>query len=250
MPGTRAGRVTVRITCQGAGPEHGRGLLPSRVDGLPEGADRADHHADVEEHERGDDRGRGAVETEGAQRAVRGDQLPEGDTHHHGRQHERHHHEGPEQVTTGKPQPVQDERDRQAQDHREDGGRTGRPHREPQHPVHPRAGEDLRDAARVERPVGEESQREHARDGVDEEQGERGQRHRSDGHGSPVGLPVRPPRGSGRVEARHRVMMSLQSRSHVVRLSAISPASIVSGSGAVLAYVAQDSGSATPVSIG
>ena len=175
--------------------ECGCGLLATGVDRLPEGADRAYDDTDVEEHQGRHDRRRRTVQTECAERPGRCDQLAEGNAHHHGRQHEGHHHQRTEQVATREPQPVQGERDRDPHHHGHQRRARGRPEGEPQDPMHPGPAEHLEHRTWREGAIGPEPADEHPGDRVQEEQHECGQRHRGQGHGAqPAGWCVEPSR--------------------------------------------------------
>ena len=151
IAGRSVGRVTVRKTWRRAGAERGRGLTGAAVERLPGGADGADHHGHVEEHQAGHDRDGRAVEVQEAQRAVVAQQLPERDADHHGRQHERHQQQAANQRAEREGQPVQGVRRREAEQQADRRRRAGGPDGEPQHPVHPRPGQHLRHGPRVER---------------------------------------------------------------------------------------------------
>ena len=245
MPGTQRRQRDGPPHLPRARAQRRRGLLAARVDRLPERADRADHHADVEEHERRHDRSRGAVEAEPAQPAGRCDQLPERDPDDDRGEHERHHDQGPQQVTAGEAQPVQRERDRDTGQHRDQGRGSRGPQGEPQHPAYARTAEHLEHGSRVEGPLGPEPAREHAGDGIEEEHGERHQRDRGQRQGAqPVAARCSKP------EEAHWLVMSRHSRSHSARFSLTSSGSTVSGSGATGAYFSQVFGSGTERSTG
>ena len=115
IAGRRAGRVTVQQHLPRRRAEGRGGLGRPRVEGLPRGADRADHHGHVEEHQARDDCRRGLVEAEEAERPAVTEQLPERDADHHGRQHERHQQQRPHHAPSREVQPVQGVRRGQAE---------------------------------------------------------------------------------------------------------------------------------------
>ena len=172
-----------------------------------------------------------AVEPEEPERAGVGQQRAERDADHHGRQHERHRDQPPEQPLPGERQPVQRVGGRHPQQHRHDGGQAEADHSvNHSDPADPRSRQRLQHPAQVELAVGEEAEPEHPDHGHHEEDGEHGERHRPRQRRPGRRTACRSRRATtGRA---HRAVTSLHSRIQSLRCSAISAAGTVIGSGA------------------
>ena len=114
IPGSSAGRVTVRSTRQGLAPRAAAASSRRRSIASQNAPTVRTTTLMLKNTSAATIAIRRAVEAERPQRAGGRDQLPEGHADDHRRQHEGHDHQRPQEVTTGEPQPVEGERDRHA----------------------------------------------------------------------------------------------------------------------------------------